>query len=78
MAPHDADRVMTWWITRLTEATGAIGAVGLGQFIEEIGWEKGKELDIKASPAPMAWEAALAELAAYGAADDVGDSEDEG
>jgi len=55
-----------------------MGAVGLGQFIEEIGWEKGKELDIKASLAPTAWEAALAELAAYGAADDVSNSKDEG
>ena len=78
MAPDDADRVMSWWIGRLTEATGAMGAMGLGQFIEEIGWEKGKELDIKASLAPTAWEAALAELAAYRAANDVGDSEEEG
>ncbi len=33
---------------------------------------------MKASPALTAWEATLAELAAYGTADDVGDSEDEG
>jgi hypothetical protein len=37
IAPDDADRVMTWWIGRLTEATGAIGTIGLGQFIKEIG-----------------------------------------
>ena len=33
MAPEDADRVMTWWIGRLTEATGAIGTIGLNQFV---------------------------------------------
>jgi hypothetical protein len=59
MAPDNGDRVMSWWIGRLTEATGATGAIGLGQFIEEISWEEGKELDIKASLAPTAWEAAL-------------------
>ena len=37
MAPDDADRVMTWWISRLTEATGAMGTIGLSQFVQEIG-----------------------------------------
>jgi hypothetical protein len=51
MAPDDADRVMTWWIGRLTEATGAIGTIGLSQFVQEIGWEKGKEIgDNEMSP----------------------------
>jgi hypothetical protein len=42
---------MSWWIGRLTEATRAIGTIGLGQFTEEIGWEQGKELP-KASLTP--------------------------
>jgi hypothetical protein len=37
MAPDDADQVMTWWIGRLTEATGAIETIGLNQFVQEIG-----------------------------------------
>ena len=37
MALDDADRVMSWWIGRLTEATGAMGTIGLSQFIKEIG-----------------------------------------
>jgi len=77
MAPDDADRVMTWWIGRLTEATGAMGTIGLNQFVQEIGWEKGKEMgDDEVSP--TAWETALAELAAYGADNSIGDSEEEG
>ena len=77
MAPDDADRVMTWWIGRLTEATGAMGTIGLGQFVQEIGWEKGKEMsDDEVSP--TAWETALANLAAYGTNDSGGDSEEEG
>ena len=36
MAPDDADRVMTWWIGQLTEATGAIGAIGLSQFVQRV------------------------------------------
>jgi hypothetical protein len=68
MAPDDADRVMTWWIGRLTEATGAIGTIGLGQFVQEIGWEKGEGLgDDQISS--TAWETALADMAAYGADD---------
>ena len=41
MAPDDADRVLTWWIGQLTEATGAMETIGLNQFVQEIGWEKG-------------------------------------
>jgi hypothetical protein len=45
MAPYDADRVMTWWIERLTEATGCMGDMGLSRFKEEIGWENAPEQD---------------------------------
>jgi hypothetical protein len=77
IAPDDADRVMTWWIGRLTEATGTMGTIGLSKFVQEIGWEKGKEMgDDEVSPA--AWETALANLSAYGANDSGGDSEEEG
>jgi len=37
MALDDADRVMTWWINWLAEATKAIGAIGLNKFVQEIG-----------------------------------------
>jgi hypothetical protein len=33
IALDDADWVMTWWISRLTEATGAIGTIGLSHFV---------------------------------------------
>jgi hypothetical protein len=76
MAPDDTDRVMTWWIGQLTEAIGAMGTIGLSQFVQEIGWEKGKEMgDDEVSP--TAWETALANLAAYGADDSFGDSEED-
>jgi hypothetical protein len=60
-----------------------MGALGLAQFVEEIGWVDGKGQggnggiggDSEVSLTP--WEAALAELAAYGASD-VYDSEAEG
>ena len=42
MAPDDADRVLSWWIGQLTVATGAMGTIGLNQFVQEIGWEKEK------------------------------------
>jgi hypothetical protein len=42
-APEDADKVMTWWIERLQEATGSLGKTGLAQFKAEIGWDKGKQ-----------------------------------
>jgi hypothetical protein len=76
MAPHDADRVMTWWIGRLTEATGCMGDMGLSQFKAEIGWEQGPEQDIESL---TLWETALAELAvAYGPNNEASDSELEG
>ena len=37
IALDDANRVMTLWIGWLTEATGAIGTIGLSQFVQEIG-----------------------------------------
>jgi hypothetical protein len=33
MAPDDYDWVMTWWLGRLTEATGAMGTIGLSHFV---------------------------------------------
>jgi hypothetical protein len=72
MAPHDADRVMTWWIGKLAGATGAIGDTGLAQFIEEVGWEG----SVVGGTHETAWEAALRELAQYTASDeDYSDSE---
>jgi hypothetical protein len=42
-ASEDADKVMTWWIERLQVATGSLGEMGLAQFKEETGWDKGKQ-----------------------------------
>jgi hypothetical protein len=55
MAPDVADRVMTWWVGRLTEARGAMGTIGLSQFVQEIGWEKEKEMGDK-KVSLTAWE----------------------
>jgi hypothetical protein len=58
------------------EATGATGTIGLSQFVQEVGWEEGKEMgDDEVSL--TAWETTLANLAAYGANDSGGDSEEE-
>jgi hypothetical protein len=61
MAPHDANRVMTWWIGKLAGATGAMGDTGLAQFIEEVGCEG----PVDGGTHETAWEAALRELAQY-------------
>ena len=65
----------TWWISRLTEATGAIGTVGLSQFVQEIGWEKEKEMGGD-EVSQTTWETALANLQAYDY--DEEDSKEEG
>jgi len=77
MAPDDADRVLTWWIGQLTKATGAMGTIGLNQFVQEISWEKGKEIGSD-EVLSTTWETTLTNLAAYGADDSIGDSEEEG
>jgi hypothetical protein len=49
-----------------------MGTIGLSQFVQEISWEKEKELgDDQLSP--TAWELAVADLAAYGASDSEGE-----
>ena len=58
MAPHDADRVMRWWIGRLAGATGGIGDVGLAQFVKEVGWEKEEGNE-------TSWERTLQSLAQH-------------
>jgi hypothetical protein len=73
IALNDADWVLTWWIGRLTEATRAMGTIGLSQFVQEKGKEMGNN-----EVSPTAWETDLANLAAYGVNDSVGDSEEEG
>jgi hypothetical protein len=64
MVPHDADRVMRWWIERLAGLTGGMGDIGLAQ---EVGWEK-KEGE----------EKTLYSLAQYNKPASDYDSEDEG
>jgi hypothetical protein len=65
--------------------------MGLGQFVEEIGWADGKGRNGNgdgnggiggtqgdSDTSLSLWEATLTELVAYGAASDVYDSEEEG
>jgi len=35
---------MSWWIGWLTEATGAMGTIGLGQFVRRLAGRKGGKL----------------------------------
>jgi hypothetical protein len=39
-----------------------MGAISLNQFVQEIGWEKGKEIGSD-EVSPTAWETTLADLA---------------
>jgi hypothetical protein len=55
----------------------AMGTTGLSQFVQEIGWEKGKDTSDN-KVLLTAWETTLVELAAYGTNDSISDSEEEG